>query len=628
MPPYRRMKHHPSPAHSRLGSLLKSAGLLTSEQLRVATEIQRSADEPKPLLSSVLTERGFVSEDAIAHALAEQLGVRFVDVSDAEIDYEAVRRVPLRLARRHTLVPLSATKERMVVAMADPTNLTAIDDVKAVTGIGRIEIRAAGAGAIETAIDRFYSADSAALQALGNLDESDVEVVAEYLDLEDEGTLERSSQTAPIIRLVSAIIASSLKARATDVHIEPRSDSVSVRYRVDGLLTEVMTLPKHVQLLVGSRIKIISGMDISERRRPQDGRRKFRVEGHEVDTRVSTMPTMWGEKIVIRLLHKAEDENSLTALGLEPEQHDLLSSYLLAPQGLVIFTGPTGAGKTSTMYAGLSHVQDPSRNLVTLEDPVEFEIDEVNQVQVDHRAGITFARGLRSLLRQDPDVIMVGEIRDLETAQMVLQAASTGHLVMSSLHTRDAPSALTRLRDLGLEPFRIASSVSLVVAQRLVRVICDSCSVPENVEPERLLKLGLDPADFGEANFFRGQGCEACNHTGYLGRTGIFEMLPVSRSLREGLIAGADDHEARKMARSEGMTTMLENGLHKVLAGITSLEEVDRVLHVDAGAISRCTECDRDFDDSASGCPHCFEEPSGKGALPEVLNLRIVEQRA
>lgn len=616
--------------HSRLGELLVRSGMLTDDQLASALDIQRSAPDPKPRLGAVLVDHGFASDDSIAHGLARQMGLEYVELDNVAPESDVIRLLPRRVALQHLLVPIALTPDRLVVAMADPSNLTAIDDVKAATGIGRFELRVAAMGAIRQAIDRFYSVDMAAADALSNLGiTGDIELLIESAEEADQETLHRDAQTAPIVQLANAILGDALRSRATDIHIEPQVDSVKVRYRIDGLLREAMTLPKHIQLLVVSRLKIIAGMDIAERRRPQDGRSKFLVDGREIDTRLSTMPTMSGEKIVIRLLHKSQEQVSLNRLGLEPEQLALLRTHLAAPQGLVIFTGPTGAGKTSTMYAGLDHAQGEEKNLVTLEDPIEFQIAGINQVQIDERAGVSFARGLRSILRQDPDVIMVGEIRDLETAQMVLQASFTGHMVLSSLHTRDAPSALTRLVDLGVEPFRIASAVSLLVAQRLVRVICERCKVPVPADPQHLEQLGLGETDIAGIDSFKGMGCDACGGTGYHGRTGIFEILPVTPALRQLIAGGGTDPAVTQLAKQEGMSTLLENGLRKVRAGITSFEELHRVLQVERTALPVCTLCQKHVLVTATSCPHCGTDLSEDAVLDlQVRELKIVESGA
>ena len=579
-----RKTQRPAPrpiAHSRLGESLVRAGMLTDEQLATALEIQQFAEGPKPRLGAVIVGEGFATEDAIAHALAAQTGLRYIDLSEVDIDPELIRLLPQKLAYQHQVIPLQLAADRLVIAIADPTNLTAVDDVKAATGIGRFELRVAAMSAVREAIDHLYAVDMAATDALDQLGiAADVEFITDE-PAEDARSLERDAQAAPVIRLVNAMLGDAMRGRATDVHIEPRSDDVKVRYRIDGLLRNVMSLPRHVLPSVVSRIKIVSGMDIAERRRPQDGRNRFVIDGHPIDTRVSTMPTVYGEKVVVRLLHKHEDAIDLTALGLTDEQRAMIEDHLDRPQGLLIFTGPTGAGKSSTMYAAMSRLAADERNLMTLEDPVEFQVPGLNQVQIDERSGITFARGLRSVLRQDPDVIMVGEIRDVETAQMVMQASFTGHMVLSSLHTRDAPGALTRLADLGVEPFRIASAVTLVIAQRLVRTLCKRCALP--VEPDAVLltKLGLSPSDVAAMTFLEGAGCDACADTGYRGRTGIFEVFPVTAGAREQIVNGVSEAAMARAARATGMTTLLDHGLAKAAAGITTLKEVHRVVYIE-----------------------------------------------
>ena len=617
-------KSEPRPiAHSRLGESLVRAGAITEEQLETALGIQAQAEDPKPRLGSIIAREEFASEEAIAHALADLLGLSYIDLAEADTDFELTQVLPQRLAHKHQVVAVEMAEDRLVLAVADPTNLTAVDDVKTATGIGRVELRVASIGAVRTAIEQLYAVDMAAVDALDRLGiSSEVEFVADDIE-DDPDTLERDAQTGPVIRLVNALLGDALRGRATDVHIEARTDEVKVRYRIDGLLRDVMTLPKHVLPSVVSRIKIISGMDISERRRPQDGRNKFVIEGRAIDTRVSTMPTVFGEKVVVRLLHKHENSIDLSTLGLTAEQAVLLKDHLDMPQGLLVFTGPTGAGKSSTMYAAMSKLSSEERNLVSLEDPVEFQIPGLNQIQINERSGITFARGLRSVLRQDPDVIMVGEIRDVETAQMVMQASFTGHMVLSSLHTRDAPGALTRLADLGVEPFRIAAAVTLVVAQRLVRLVCEKCAGPVETDQRLLAKLGLSPADAAGSTFLKGSGCEACAHTGYRGRTGIFEVFPVTPAVREQLGNSVSESAMARAARGAGMTTLLEHGIQKARAGLTTLEEVHRVLYIERVDGLRCPSCQRHVASAFVVCPYCRADLTDRPSDPPA-SLKVV----
>lgn len=610
-------------AHSRLGESLVRAGTITDEQLAAALEIQHDAEDPKLRLGSVIVAQGFTSEEAIAHALADQLDLSFIDLMNTEIDPELIRLLPQKMAHKHQVVPLEQTTDKLLIAISDPTNLTAVDDVKAATGIGRIELRVAAMSAVRAAIDELYSVDMAAADALDRLGISDeVQFVIDEPE-DDARALERDAQAAPVIRLVNALLGDALRGRATDVHIEPRTDDVKVRYRIDGLLRDVMSLPRQVLPSVVSRIKIVSGMDISERRRPQDGRNKFVIDGRAIDTRVSTMPTVFGEKVVVRLLHKHESSIDLAALGLTDEHRVILEEHLDRPQGLLIFTGPTGAGKSSTMYAAMTRLSAEERNLVSLEDPVEFQIPGLNQIQINERSGITFARGLRSVLRQDPDVIMVGEIRDVETAQMVMQASFTGHMVLSSLHTRDAPGALTRLADLGVEPFRIAAAVTLVVAQRLVRMVCEKCAIEVKADRQLLAKLGLTPAAIAGSTFLQGSGCDACAHTGYRGRTGIFEVFPITAAVREQLTHGVSETAMARAAHGTGMTTLLEHGVQKAREGITTLEEVHRVLYIERAEGPRCPSCRRHVTSSFVVCPYCRADLTDL-PMPPASSLKVV----
>ncbi|MGH2807855.1 MAG: ATPase, T2SS/T4P/T4SS family [Actinomycetota bacterium] len=596
-------------ARTRLGDILLKSGLLREDQLQHALEQRRLSDGRKPRIESVLVDSGYVSDEQIARTLSTELNLPFIDLATVEVDPELVQLIPQWLADRHQLVPVRRTHDGVMIAMTDPTNLVAIDDVRVAARVGKVSLGVAPVGALRDATERIYSIDSAAAEILNRLGvAADVEVVPEEGDDTGEdlaATAQDSAEMAPIIALTNAVLADAVRGRATDVHIEPQPTQVEVRYRVDGLLREVMTLPKHIQGLVMSRLKILAGMDIAERRRPQDGRSRILVDGREVDTRVSTIPTLSGEKAVIRLLYKSKEKASIETLGFDDPQLETLRQHLLLSQGLIIFTGPTGSGKTSTMYAGLTEMSSSEMNISTLEDPIEYQIPGVNQVQVDEKVGITFARGLRSFLRQDPDVIMVGEVRDVETAQIVMQSSLTGHLVMSSLHTNDAPSAITRLIDIGVEPFLIASALSLVVAQRLVRVICPHCKVPAEM-PERTLKLlGLTDFDLAGQQLFKGAGCEQCSYTGYLGRTGIYEVMPITAQLREQIGSQASEAVLTDTVRAAGVMSLREAGLAKVGAGVTTLEEVLRVTYVEQEEIRRCPSCRHEVENSFIVCPYC-----------------------
>jgi type IV pilus assembly protein PilB len=594
-------------ARTRLGEILIRSGLLADDQLHHALEQRRLTDGRKPRLESILVDSGYISDEQIARTLSTELNLPYIQLDTVEVDPELVQMIPHWLADRHQLVPVRRTHDGVMVAMTDPTNLVAVDDVRVSARVGKVSLGVAPVGALREAAERIYSIDSAAAEILGRLGvAADVEVVPEEGDDEDVlNTSHDSAEMAPIIALTNALLADAVRGRATDVHIEPQPTEVEVRYRVDGLLREVMTLPKHIQGLVMSRLKILAGMDIAERRRPQDGRSRILVDGREVDTRVSTIPTLSGEKAVIRLLYKSQEKASIETLGLDENQLETVRQHLILSQGLIVFTGPTGSGKTSTMYSGLTEMATSEKNISTLEDPIEYQIGGVNQVQVDEKVGITFSRGLRSFLRQDPDVIMVGEIRDVETAQIVMQSSLTGHLVMSSLHTNDATSAITRLVDIGVEPFLIASALSLVVAQRLVRKICPHCKVSTEM-PERTLQLlGLSDFDMAGEQLYKGAGCDHCSYTGYLGRTGIYEVMPITAQLREQIGSQVSEAILTQSVRDAGVMSLRESGLAKVRAGVTTLEEVLRVTYVEQEEIRRCPSCRHEVENSFVVCPYC-----------------------
>ena len=599
----------------RLGDILVQAGIITTVQLDAALARQLETVGRKPRLGSVIVDMDMASESDIARALARQLNIPFVDLAAVVAEPQVMQMVPRWLARRHELVPVRQQDGSLIVAMFDPTNLVAIDDVRMSAGVP-ISPVVATASAIREAEERFYASDLGARAILDRLGEAaEVEVLPESdldpqeLDLPTTPeALERSAAMGPIIRLVNALLADGVRARSTDIHIEPQPTEVKIRYRVDGLLREVMSLPKHVQALVISRIKIMSGMDIAERRRPQDGRGRISVDGREIDIRVSSIPTFAGEKLVLRLLPTGAEVPDLAHIGLEEAQLVSVRQHLAMPQGLIVFTGPTGAGKTSTMYSALSHLKTPEKNIVTLEDPIEFQIRDLNQTQIDEKSGITFARGLRTLLRQDPDVIMVGEIRDLETAQIVMQSSLTGHLVLSSLHTNDAGSAVTRLVDLGVEPYLIASALVMVVAQRLVRIVCSDCAEPAVPSERTLASLELSLRDLQGVRLQHGAGCERCGYTGYRGRTGIFEVLPVTPALREQITAQVSEVSLNYAIRAAGVQGLRDSGLNKVRQGLTTLEEVLRVTQMERREVLRCSSCRQEVDAGFLVCPYCNHE--------------------
>ena len=582
----------------RIGEVLVEQGLLTEEQVQAALARQSSAgDGPRKRLGALVIEAGFATERQVAEALAEALGLPLVDLGRTLVVPDHVRLLPRAVAERSGVLVLERTAGKFTVAASDPTNVVALDDVKLYTGATELVVVVATDSQVKDHLARAWSLSE---------DSSDVHTLFEGLGDDDPADVEVGQQAveaAPIVRLVDVVLADAVRARASDVHVEPQAGDLRIRYRVDGLLRDVMTVPKNATAAAVSRIKIVSGLDIAERRRPQDGRAKLTVDGLTVEARISTLPTLHGEKVVIRLLPRAENVPQLTQTGLGAGQLDLLRSSLAQAQGLVLITGPTGSGKTNTLYASIQHVSTPDRNIVTLEDPVEVQVAGITQVQVNPKSGLTFAAGLRSVLRQDPDIVLVGEVRDHETAELALQASLTGHLVLTTLHTNDAVSAITRLVDMGVEPFLVASSLSLVVAQRLVRKPCAACAAPYVPTDATLALLGLTAVDLSGADPKMGRGCADCQGTGYRGRTGIFEVLPVTAQLRQVLLNTPTEAAIGAAARANGMSTLRASALQAAHRGQTTYEEVLRATHVDAVAGPRCPACARSLADDMVVCP-------------------------
>ncbi|MFN2538291.1 MAG: ATPase, T2SS/T4P/T4SS family [Mycobacteriales bacterium] len=588
----------PTGRRRRLGEVLVESQLLTEQQLSMALSAQRDVlpGQPRPRLGTVIIEQGFATEAQVAKALAEALGLTLVDLGRTLVVPEHVRLLPRQVAERSNVLVLSKEGGRLKVATSDPTNVVALDDVKLYTRAADLEVVVATESQVREQLGRAWSLSE---------DSADVATLFQDLD-EDEAVddlVQSGTDAAPIVRLVDVILADAVRARASDVHVEPQVGELRIRYRVDGLLRDVMTVPRNATAAAVSRIKIVSGLDIAERRRPQDGRAKLTVDGLTVEARVSTLPTLHGEKVVVRLLPRAENVPLLSKTGMTPMQLEIIGAALIQTQGLVLITGPTGSGKTNTLYASIQQVSTPDRNIVTLEDPVEVQVAGITQVQVHERSGMTFARGLRSVLRQDPDIVLVGEVRDQETAELALQASLTGHLVLTTLHTNDAVSAVTRLVDMGVEPFLVASSLTLVVAQRLVRQPCASCAAPYVPSPRTLSLLGLGPEDLVGATPTRGKGCGECGGTGYRGRTGIFELLPVTAALRKVLLTSPTEAAIGAAAREHGMTTLRASALAAAHRGETTYEEVLRSTHVDAVSGPRCPTCARALADDMVCCP-------------------------
>ncbi|MDI6703749.1 MAG: type IV-A pilus assembly ATPase PilB [bacterium] len=566
----------------RLGDLLVNAGVISEAQLQDALEDQRKTNDR---LGRVLTRLGFVTEEVMVAFLASHLNIPYVNLSELdEVDPDMRRLVPEFLVRRQFVFPISKDGNTLTVAMADPLNVLAIDDISLITGC-QVKVVVATETEIRKAIERYYGRLDILGDIIRNIEEKEVELVKEDENEEeiDIGKLISEGGEAPVVNLVNHILAEAIKAGASDIHIEPYEKSLRTRYRIDGILYEVVSPPKHVQAAVVSRIKIMSRLDIAERRLPQDGRCKVRLEGKEVDLRVSIVPTNFGEKVVMRILDPATLCLDMTALGFEPDVLSIYQKNIQVPYGIILDTGPTGCGKSTTLYSTLSSLNSPDKNIMTIEDPIEYVLPGINQVHVKPDIGLDFASGLRAFLRQDPDIILVGEIRDRETAEVAINAALTGHLVLSTLHTNDAPSAVTRLINMGIEPFLIASTVVMCIAQRLVRVICPKCKEPYEVSSKTLENVGIQVEKGRErVTLYRGTGCKNCTNIGYRGRTAIFEVMPIDDTIRDLVLNRKPSHIVKKAAKEAGMVTLRDAAIRKVLNGITTVEELLRVTFEEA----------------------------------------------
>jgi len=557
--------------------------MINQEQLQKGLEQQRTTGGK---LGSCLTKLGYITDDDITGVLSRQYGVPSINLSYYEIDPTVIKLIPQDTAVRYQVIPLSRVGSVLTIAMTDPTNVFAMDDIKFMTGFN-VEPVVASESAIGDAISRFYGAAASTedlsktmSDLLGDDEEPDVELTSEEMGL-DASALEKVAEEAPIIRLVNLILTDSLKKGASDIHIEPYELEMRVRFRVDGQLQTVMTPPLKLKDAISSRLKIMAKLDIAEKRLPQDGRImiKFKTaEGKkkELDFRVSTVPTLYGEKIVMRLLDKENLRLDMTKLGFEQETLDKFQRNIMKPYGMVLVTGPTGSGKTNTLYSSVSQLNTVDTNIMTAEDPVEFQLMGVNQVQMKDQIGLNFAAALRAFLRQDPNIILVGEIRDFETAEIATKAALTGHLVLSTLHTNDAPSTISRLMNMGIEPFLVATSVNVICAQRLVRRICVNCREVLDVPQQALLDAGFTPEEVKTVKVYHGKGCSTCNKGGYKGRAGLYEVMEINDDLRELILVGASALELKKKAVEQGMISLRRSGLIKVMDGVTTLEEVLR----------------------------------------------------
>ena len=563
----------------RLGEILVKESLISQDQLQKALEYQR-ANGGK--LGSCLTKMGFITDDDITGVLSRQYGVPSINLKYYEIDPNVIRLIPQDTALRYQVVPLSRVGSVLTIAMTDPTNVFAMDDVKFMTGFN-VEPVVASESAIADAISRFYGGSHSNGEELTNLMrdlvDEELELASDEAEL-DAASLEKAAEEAPIIKLVNLILTDSVKRGASDIHLEPYETELRVRFRIDGMLQTVMTPPLKVKDAITSRMKIMAKLDIAEKRLPQDGRImiKYKAEGKkkELDFRVSTVPTLYGEKIVLRLLDKENLRLDMTKLGFEQESLTKFERSILKPYGMVLVTGPTGSGKTNTLYSSVARLNQVDTNIMTAEDPVEFQLGGINQVQMKEQIGLNFAAALRAFLRQDPNIILVGEIRDFETAEIAVKAALTGHLVLSTLHTNDAPSTISRLMNMGIEPFLVATSVNLICAQRLVRRICSNCKEEVEVPQQVLIDAGFTEEELKTTKIYHGKGCNICNKGGYKGRTGLYEVMEINDELRELILVGASALELKKKAVEQGMLTLRRSGLVKIAAGMTTMDEVLR----------------------------------------------------
>ena len=603
----------------KLGELLLKENLVTPEQLQEALAHQKTNGGK---LGKAFVSLGYVRDEEITSLLSRQYGVPSINLDHFEVDPAIVKIIPAETCRKYQILPLSRSGATLTIAMADPTNVFAMDDIKFMTGYN-VEPVVASEVSLEEAIEKYYGSsrslqlrqDTAAPSSFGlgsspslkdvmdgpaltvddmasvGLSEVDLDSIAdEEADIEqvkteddeiDLGTLAKESEAAPVVKLVNLLLVDSLKRGASDIHIEPYEKEFRVRFRIDGILYNVMALPLKLKDSLTSRVKIMSKLDISEKRLPQDGRIKIRLKVEErsrdLDFRVSSLPTLWGEKVVLRLLDKSKLMLDMTKLGFELESLEKFKRAIAKPYGIVLVTGPTGSGKTNTLYSALASLNKPDTNIMTAEDPVEFNLMGINQVQIRDNIGLNFAAALRSFLRQDPNIILVGEIRDYETAEISVKASLTGHLVLSTLHTNDAPSTVSRLVNMGIEPFLVGTAVNLIQAQRLIRRICNSCKQEVRDMPEKtLVEVGFSPDEVGGIKLYKGRGCGLCNGTGYKGRVGLYEVMEITEGLRDLVLVGATSVELRKKAVEEGMLTLRMSGLEKIRQGITTIEEVLR----------------------------------------------------
>jgi type IV pilus assembly protein PilB len=564
---------------SRLGEILVTNSLITREQLAKALEEQKMSGG-QLRLGSVLIKQNVITEQNLTAFLSKQYGVPTINLSEYDIDPAVTKIIQADVVQKYQLVPVNRAGSTLIVAVSDPSNLFAIEDIKFMTGFN-VEMVVASESDIKSSIDKHYDQSASLADVMSDMDVEDLEVVDVDEDI-DVSSMERATEDAPVVRMVNAILQDAIRKKASDIHIEPYEKMFRVRYRIDGVLYETMKPPLKLKNAITSRIKIMAELDIAERRLPQDGRIKIKLGGgRDMDFRVSVLPTLFGEKICLRLLDKASLQTDLTKLGYEPEALAHFKHEIHKPFGMVLVTGPTGSGKTVSLYSAIAELNKVSENISTAEDPVEFNFAGINQVQVHEDIGLNFAAALRSFLRQDPDIIMIGEIRDFETAEIAVKAALTGHLVLSTLHTNDAPATINRLLNMGIEPFLVASAVNLITAQRLARRVCVECKEPEAIPVQALIDAGVAPDEAPSYVCYRGKGCSVCNGTGYKGRVGFYQVMPMLEEIRELILNGANTAEIKRESMRLGIKTMRQSGLTKLKEGVTSFEEVLRVTIAD-----------------------------------------------
>ena len=560
---------------NRLGEILVKNNLINRDQLGKALEEQKLSGN-QLRIGSILISQKLLTEEQLTSFLSQQYGVPCVNLADYEIDPTVIKIIPSDVAQKYQLLPVNRAGATLIIAVSDPSNLFAIEDIKFMTGYN-IEIVVASDRDIKASIDKYYDQSASLADVMSDLDVEDMEIVGDEEQV-DLGSLERATEDAPVVKMVNAILQDAIRKKASDIHVEPYEKLFRVRFRIDGVLYEVMRPPLKLKNAITSRIKIMAELDIAERRLPQDGRIKIKLGvGKDMDFRVSCLPTLFGEKIVMRLLDKGNLQTDLTKLGYEPEALAHFMHEIHKPFGMVLVTGPTGSGKTVSLYSAISELNKVSENISTAEDPVEFNFAGINQVQMHEDIGLNFSAALRSFLRQDPDIIMIGEIRDFETAEIAIKAALTGHMVLSTLHTNDAPATINRLLNMGIEPFLVASAVNLITAQRLARRVCAECKQPEEIPIQALIDAGVSPDEAPSYVCMRGKGCSVCNNTGYKGRVGFYQVMPMREEIKELILNGANTAEIKRESMRIGIKTMRQSGLTKLKEGVTSFEEVLRI---------------------------------------------------